>query len=693
MKPLKITLFTALALATNMIFGQGVSIKFSTSPSTVSVNNVASDITSVGAAAGTGGSDNSFFGQKAGNANANKFNCFFGSLSGTSNNSSDNVFFGYKTGTLNTGSQNSLFGSQAGLSLTTGGTNTYIGNVAGANCTTGYDNAFLGVTTGGLTTTGYQNTFIGTKTGSHNTTGALNTILGYQGDVGSGNLQYATAIGAWATVNTSNSIVLGRVSTIDNVGIGTASPAVRLHVDALSSNIRFDNLGTATPSSYLVLDASNNVKKSSGSVVVGALNGTSLDASNRVQLGQDACTTTGNPAALTSDRFVPLNNHNLLFPDGPATIPTGGPQGRVGIGVCTPGAKLDIYRPQVGDDIEPVALKITNHDVTNTPMSNASFGCDIYVDNVNQNNTGLRISSSNATNNVGLLSVASVTSTGNYTLGGYLVGGGGTSNIGVEAQASGPAGSTNLAGLFVGDVQVNGYLSATSSPWIVSDQKFKKNVTNISGALDKIKLLSPKEYFFDHESYKHINFPNEKQQGFIAQELEKVLPDLVRDSKFVTTDEGKNPSSISYKAVNYTGLIPYLVEAVQELDAKTTENKVLADKVAALQSQLNDICNGGCASLRGTISDVTTANVLLQNVPNPFSGQTTISYVLNTGTAAYMDINSLDGKLLKHLELTSKGKGAVTLNASELSAGTYTYSMYVDGQVVDTKIMVISASK
>ncbi|MEQ1646666.1 MAG: tail fiber domain-containing protein, partial [Pyrinomonadaceae bacterium] len=71
--------------------------------------------------------------------------------------------------------------------------------------------------------TGEENTFIGGGNafegyaGGNNTTGSRNTILGYSADVGSGDLTYATAIGADAVVSNSNTVVLGR--TADTVRV------------------------------------------------------------------------------------------------------------------------------------------------------------------------------------------------------------------------------------------------------------------------------------------------------------------------------------------------------------------------------------------------------------------------------------------------------------------------------------------
>jgi len=81
---------------------------------------------------------------------------------------------------------------------------------------------------------------------------------------------------------------------------------------------------------------------------------------------------------------------------------------------------------------------------------------------------------------------------------------------------------------------------------------------------------------------------------------------------------------------------------------------------------------------------------LLQNIPNPFSQQTTIGYVLNVGTTAYININGLDGKLIQQVPLAVNGAGSITVSSNTIAPGTYTYSLYVDGNVVDTKLMVIT---
>ncbi|QQS42744.1 MAG: tail fiber domain-containing protein [Acidobacteriota bacterium] len=189
-------------------------------------NNSGDDNTFSGAFAGqenTSGSSNSFFGSTAGNKNTNgNFNSAFGKDAGFTNTTGDNnSFFGYRAGWSNsTANNNSFFGSDAGTSTTTGVSNSFFGRNAGRDNIVGHSNTFFGASAGVLNTSGADNAFFGRDAGNSNTTGSNNSVFGRGGDVGSGNLTFATAVGANAIVTSSNTIQLGRNGT-DVVRIGT----------------------------------------------------------------------------------------------------------------------------------------------------------------------------------------------------------------------------------------------------------------------------------------------------------------------------------------------------------------------------------------------------------------------------------------------------------------------------------------
>ena len=139
--------------------------------------------------------------------------------------------------TVADGEQNSFFGTYAGTGVTTGDRNVFAGYTAGADFTTASDNTCIGYAAGrningsgnviissgtgpAVMQTTNSNTFIGAGSGSLNT-GSNNTCLGAVSDIGAG-LNFATAIGAGAFVNSSNTIAIGRIG--DQTVIGGSSP-------------------------------------------------------------------------------------------------------------------------------------------------------------------------------------------------------------------------------------------------------------------------------------------------------------------------------------------------------------------------------------------------------------------------------------------------------------------------------------
>lgn len=58
--------------------------------------------------------------------------------------------------------------------------------------------------------------------------------------------------------------------------------------------------------------------------------------------------------------------------------------------------------------------------------------------------------------------------------------------------------------------------------------------------------------------------------------------------------------------------------------------------------------------------------------------------------SAYMYVFNLNGEMLQSYALTQYGHGSVTVSGGTLSAGMYVYSLVVDGQIVDTKQMILT---
>ncbi len=100
-----------------------------------------------------------------------------------------------------------------------------------------------------------------------------------------------------------------------------------------------------------------------------------------------------------------------------------------------------------------------------------------------------------------------------------------------------------------------------------SDTRLKKNFSEIEDPLDKVLSLHGVEFDWNDTARKTFSLPTDRQIGFKAQEVERVIPELV------TNGMG------GYKNVNYNGVVPVLVEAIkqqqQQIDRLT---KVLCSK-------------------------------------------------------------------------------------------------------------------
>ncbi len=102
------------------------------------------------------------------------------------------------------------------------------------------------------------------------------------------------------------------------------------------------------------------------------------------------------------------------------------------------------------------------------------------------------------------------------------------------------------------NLEVSGSIRASQAVLSNSDERLKSNIENIDGALGKI-ISSRGVSFNRNES------PNTKELGVIAQEIEKNIPEVVyKDKK-------------DYLSVNYGGIVPVLIEAIKELEARVQE--------------------------------------------------------------------------------------------------------------------------
>lgn len=571
---------------------------------------------------GGSGLNNSFVGVNSGSANSTGYsNSFFGSNAGKSNVTGDsNAFFGSNAGKSNVvGYRNAFFGNNAGFSSTNGGSNVFVGNSAGYSNNTGSYNIFVGASSGYLNTTGFSNIAIGESSFYSNTTGLSNIAIGndalYSNTTGSSN----TAIGPYAL----NSNTTGYGNTASGIS-------------ALSSN---------TTGGYNVASGYNALwGNTTGSSNVGMGYGSlskSTTGSKNVAVGEGAlwfnASATSTTAVGYQAGYGVLNNanqNNALFGYrsgyGLSTGSNNTANGYQSLYSNTSGNFNSVFGYQSGYNITTGYDNILLGHDANTGGNAITTG---------YNNIGLgyniKFPSSASSNmlNVGnflfanLPATTTATTIGNTPLTGLLgvgtsspyaklsVWGANTLPTSKAFEVANSASSTLFTVLNSGDVGVGtvspsytlhvatttvggvvarfqngtGYCDinpTTTALVCTSDATLKKDIVTIGSALDSVNALRGVTFRWlgeDETTQSHL--------GFIAQEVEKVLPELV------ATD------AVSLKkSVNYTGFTPVLIEAVKELNVR------LSSLESRIMQQVTSIVSGALANIKDLIVETITAH-------------------------------------------------------------------------------------
>jgi hypothetical protein len=135
----------------------------------------------------------------------------------------------------------------------------------------------------------------------------------------------------------------------------------------------------------------------------------------------------------------------------------------------------------------------------------------------------------------------------------------GTNGYVLTTNGSGSASWTSPLLLAYNELKINSLL--TGNLTMTSDRRLKSDIKSIPTTIDIIKKLNPVSYkkkdSLESTQYKH------EEMGFIAQEIQKVLPMVVKEG----SDKDKLLS------VNYISLIPVLTKAIQEQQSQIEEQK------------------------------------------------------------------------------------------------------------------------
>ncbi|MFQ5606189.1 MAG: tail fiber domain-containing protein [bacterium] len=301
-------------------------------------------------------------------------------------------------------------------------------------------------------------------------------------------------------------------------------------------------------------------------------------------------------AASTSSRLVVANS------------------GNVGIGTKSPNAELEIY----GAKNEFVGLSITN------PHAGANSAEGIYFNNEDGSVAGIRLFDDDSVlypsnqmhifnnrpggsihfgtqgvnkmvvANSGFVGIGTITPEANLHVrhsdsgetadgvtGLYVENSGALNSFYVFQTATEGGGKsfsiTNAGNVGIGTtspqhrLDVNGDIGSGGVVYH-SDIRWKKNIQQITNALNKATNLRGVEFEWRREEFKERNFTEGRKLGFIAQEVEKIAPEVVG-----TDNHG-------YKSVAYANLTALLVEAMKEQQEQIRKQQATID---ALVDRIN----------------------------------------------------------------------------------------------------------
>ncbi|MEM7297519.1 MAG: hypothetical protein AAF391_04550 [Bacteroidota bacterium] len=120
-----------------------------------------------------------------------------------------------------------------------------------------------------------------------------------------------------------------------------------------------------------------------------------------------------------------------------------------------------------------------------------------------------------------------------------------------------------------------------------------------------------------------------------------------------------------------------------------TENRLLKDRLKRLEFQMALLSNSGSPNISWNNDDASVA--LFQNTPNPFYEETTIYYKVDGTIEGPVSIwvYTMKGKEVKKYENLPTGFYALRLRNEKLKTGSYLYHLVLQGQIIDSKILMI----
>lgn len=589
-----------------------------------------------------------------------------------------NVSYGHLALPNSTGSYNTAIGISVLNANTTGIGNVGLGFGSLLSNTTGSSNVGIGFAPLSLNTSGIYNIAIGSSSCRYNSTGNYNIGIGH--------------FSSFSNTTGSNNVTIGYNSLYTN---STVSNLVAIGHEALkNSTTGYEN--TAVGSQSLL---TNTVGYRNTAIGNNSLR-SNVDGFHNTALGNGAfySNTTGFSGTAVGNFAMYYNTVgacNTAVGNGALFVNTTGSY-NTATGLIALSDNLDGVNNTANGcySLQNNKAGSGNTGVGSSALSsneNGSFNTAVGYNALYFNNSGMNNSSLGAYTDLTSQSFDNTTAIGALTI--------------VDASNKIRIGNTAVT-------SIGGEVSWTT----FSDARYKKNVQGNVPGLDFITKLKPVTYNIDVDAIDKHYFEVRKKKissdsmkswleemgklkhadhsiaaqttytGFLAQEVETAASQVNYD--FSGVDKPRNDEALY--GLRYSEFVPSIVKAIQEqqntiskLEEANSElskqNELLSERLVKLEQLLgiqNDKMDIGDNSFR-----------LDQNVPNPFSNETIIPYVINKPGTIALTLYDSNGKLIRVLEKGFKMKGNYSLNidGSALQHGVYFYKLELNGKELSKK--------
>jgi len=235
-------------------------------------------------------------------------------------------------------------------------------------------------------------------------------------------------------------------------------------------------------------------------------------------------------------------------------------------------------------------------------------------------------------------------------------------------------------------LDVNGSIRYNGSSYNASDKTLKSNINEFSYGLDEVIKLNPVSYTYNGKA--DIDNNGKAHTGLLAQELQKVAPELVSEFEhieYVDDEKTEILSKENFLQIEESAIKYMLINAIKD---QQNLIEIQNERISQLEEVISTTGSSDGTNRTALILSNYDLAELEQNIPNPFSGSTTINYIVPSDAQnAQISVFGTNGQLLKTLVINHVGAGALDINAQDLPSGTYSYQLIVDGRSIDSKKM------